>query len=637
MDPGAAIALKIQDLSKRLLLGGAFRQGSPPMALLQLKNVSLHYGAEHLLDGIDLAIEPADRVCLLGRNGCGKTSLLRLISGEEGPSGGEILRPPGAVMTRLDQEIPESFAGPVFDLIRTGLSHTRHEEEWEADLRIEDLIREMELPGEAEFQSLSGGLKRRVLLARALAGQPDLLLLDEPTNHLDLTSILWLEEFLLAHPISLLFVTHDRAFLKRLATRILELDRGKIFGWACDYETFLQRKAESLEAEAVRWAAFDKKLAQEEVWLRQGVKARRTRNEGRVRALLDLRRERACRRERTGQAKMEIQEGAVSGQRVLLAKGITFAYPGTSAPVVRDFSVEIWRGDKIGILGANGSGKTTLLKLLLGRMGPDSGTVQRGTNLEVVYLDQLRDQIDGEKSVAENVAGAAQTVKFNGRDRNIHSYLADFLFRSDRIRMPAKMLSGGERNRLLLARLFLQPANVLVLDEPTNDLDAETLELLEELLVSWDQTLLLVSHDRMFLDNVVTSLWVFGEDGKVEEINGGYTDWLRWKDGASRKENAAQQEAASTESSQPKEKNRRPEKFLNRERRELEELPGQIEEMEAELARLAKALHDPELYRRDPSAVAKLDAEAAALETKVRAAYARWEELEAKRASLEDL
>jgi ATP-binding cassette subfamily F protein uup len=605
------------------------------MALLQLNSVSLHYGRDYLLDGADLSIEKGERVALLGRNGSGKTSLLRLIAGEEGASAGDVLRAPGAVMTRLDQEVPKGVEGTVFSIVRGGISPTRHEEDWEIDVRLEDLLAEMELSSEAAFGSLSGGLKRRVLLARALAGQPDLLLLDEPTNHLDLSSILWLEDFLLRHPMSLLFVTHDRTFLRRLANRIVELDRGRLFGWACDYDTFLQRKAGVLEAESVQWKAFDKKLAQEEVWLRQGVKARRTRNEGRVRALLELRRERARRRERSGTAKIEIQSGAMSGQRVLRAENISFKHGEMSEPLVRDFSTEIFRGDKIGILGPNGCGKTTLLKLLLGQLTPQSGQVATGTNLQVVYLDQLRDQINLDKTVAENVAGASQSVHFQGRDRNIHSYLGDFLFRSDRVRMPARLLSGGERNRLLLARLFLQPANVLVLDEPTNDLDAETLELLEELLVSWDQTLLLVSHDRAFLDAVVTSLIVFEGDGTISEVNGGYSDWQRWSARGAAVPSAAVASAPVKEDGPKKERQGRAEKFLNRERRELEELPGQIEQWEAEQVLLAAQLQDPELYRTNPAALPKIEAESTALEAKIRAAYRRWEELEAKRCAFE--
>jgi ATP-binding cassette subfamily F protein uup len=382
----------------------------------------------------------------------------------------------------------------------------------------------------------------------------------------------------------------------------------------------------------VQWKAFDKKLAQEEAWLRQGVKARRTRNEGRVRALLELRRERARRRERSGKAKIDIQEGALSGQRVLRAEGITFAHPEMPEPVVRDFSTEIFRGDKIGILGPNGCGKTTLLKLLLGRLEPQAGTVTTGTKLQVVYLDQLRDQIDLDKTVAENVAGVSQSVHFQGRDRNIHSYLADFLFRSDRVRMPARLLSGGERNRLLLARLFLQPANVLVLDEPTNDLDAETLELLEELLVNWDQTLLLVSHDRAFLDAVVTSLLVFEDGGAIREVNGGYSDWQRWSAAA-----AAPSAPAPAKTDGPKrERQGRAEKFLNRERRELEELPAQIEQWEAEQERLAAQLQDPELYRSNPETLPKIEAASTALASKIRAAYTRWEELETRRCALEE-
>lgn len=605
------------------------------MALLQLKSVSLHYGRDYLLDGADLSIERGERVALLGRNGSGKTSLMRLIAGEEGASAGEILRAPGAVMTRLDQEVPQGVEGTVFSIVRGGISPTRHEEDWEIDVRLEDLLAEMELSAEAAFGSLSGGLKRRVLLARALAGQPDLLLLDEPTNHLDLSSILWLEDFLLRHPMSLLFVTHDRTFLRRLANRIVELDRGRLFGWACDYDTFLQRKVGVLEAESVQWKAFDKKLAQEEAWLRQGVKARRTRNEGRVRALFELRRERARRRERSGTAKMEIQSGALSGQRVLRAEGITFAHPDMPGPLVQDFSTEVFRGDKIGILGPNGCGKTTLLKLLLGQLAPQAGSVTTGTNLQVVYLDQLRDQIDLDKTVAENVAGASQSVHFQGRDRNIHSYLGDFLFRSDRVRMPARLLSGGERNRLLLARLFLQPANVLVLDEPTNDLDAETLELLEELLVSWNQTLLLVSHDRAFLDAVVTSLIVFEGDGTISEVNGGYSDWQRWSARGAAVPSTAVASAPVKEDGPKKERQGRAEKFLNRERRELEELPGQIEQWEAEQVLLAAQLQDPELYRTNPAALPKIEAESTALEAKIRAAYRRWEELEAKRCAFE--
>lgn len=605
------------------------------MNVLQLQKICLHYGSDILLDEADFSLESGERVCLLGRNGSGKSSLLRLISGEERPDSGTIIRPPGAVMTRLHQDIPTDIHGPVLEIVRSGISPTRHEEEWETDQRLDELIADMGLPPEAEFSSLSGGLKRRVLLGRALAGQPDVLLLDEPTNHLDVESILWLEEFLLTHSITLLFVTHDRAFLRRLATRIVELDRGKLAGWSCNYETFLERKAAALEAEEKQWAAFDKKLAQEESWLRQGVKARRTRNEGRVRALLALRKERAGRRERQGQARMELQEGSTSGQRVITADAITYSYPGSDAPVIRDFSLEIWRGDKIGFLGPNGCGKTTLLRLLLGRLTPDAGEVRAGTNLEIVYLDQLRDQIDGNKTVAENVAGPSETVRFQGRDRHIHSYLQDFLFRADRIRMPARLLSGGERNRLLLARLFLQPANVLVLDEPTNDLDAETLELLEEILVSYQGTLLLVSHDREFLDNAVTSLLVFEDGGSITEVNGGYSDWLRWREkAATRPVRPPPATTAPVPLPQPEPSRGRPRKFLNREQRELDALPALIESLEREQETLTAKIQDPALYRENPAALPVLEAELVNLEKKIQTTFARWEELEALRKSL---
>jgi ATP-binding cassette subfamily F protein uup len=599
------------------------------MALLQLRNVTLRYGGAPVLDGVDFQIDAGERVCLIGRNGAGKTSLMRVLTGEEKPEAGEIIRASSVVVTRLEQEIPASLDGAVADVVRSGLSPERHEEEWESDHRLAALAEEMQLPVDAVFSSLSGGLKRRVLLARALAGLPDVLLLDEPTNHLDLDAILWLERFLPARGITLFFVTHDRAFLRKLATRIVELDRGRLTSWACDYDTFLERKAAALEAEEKQWAAFDKKLAQEEAWLRQGVKARRTRNEGRVTALKKLRAERSQRREREGKARIELQEGATSGQKVIQAKNVTFGFGGGA--VVRDFTTTIWRGDKIGIIGPNGSGKTTLLRLLLGRLAPQAGEVKIGTNLEIVYLDQLRGQIAGEKTVAENVAGSAETVTFQGRARNIHSYLADFLFRSDRIRMPAKLLSGGERNRLLLAKLFLQPANVLVLDEPTNDLDAETLELLEEILIDYSGTLLLVSHDREFLDHVVTSTLVFEGGGRIGEYVGGYEDWVRQRSGVA----AAEEEAVVVELPKPRGKSERPRKFLNREQRELDELPALLEKLEAEHAALAERLAAPETYQGDPTLVPRLQAELAENERKTEQAFARWEELEALRASLE--
>jgi ATP-binding cassette subfamily F protein uup len=599
--------------------------------LLQLRQVTLRYGSAPLLDQIDFQVDAGERICLLGRNGAGKTSLMRIITGEETPNDGELIRSSDARMTRLSQEIPEGILGTVRDVIHAGLRHDRHEEEWESDVRIEELMTEMGLPAEHEFSALSGGLKRRVLLARALAGQPDILLLDEPTNHLDLDSILWLEKFLLTEKLTLFFVTHDRAFLRKLATRIVELDRGRLTSWACDYDTYLLRKSANLEAEEKQWAAFDKKLAQEEAWLRQGVKARRTRNEGRVRALQSMRLERGQRRQREGNARIEIQAGSLSGQKVIEAKNISFSCG--AEPIVRDFSDTVWRGDKIGIIGPNGGGKTTLLKLLLGQLAPQTGSVKLGTNLQIVYLDQLRGQIDDAKTVAQNVAGDAETVTFQGRPRHIHSYLQDFLFRADRIRMPAKMLSGGERNRLLLARLFLQPANVLVMDEPTNDLDAETLELLEELLLEYEGTLLLVSHDRVFLDNVVTSTLVFEGGGQITDYTGGYEDWIRQRAAAA----AAPPPKIEPVAKQiPPPAAAKPAKFLNREQKELSELPKQIEAWESELSALAARLWEPDLYQKQPDLIPKLKADSAALEKRIKDGYARWEQLEAKRQSSEN-
>lgn len=603
------------------------------MPLLQLQDITLQYGTKPLLDKANLQVDPGERVCLLGRNGAGKTSLMRIITREEAPNSGELVCPAGTVLTRLDQEVPDNLEGTVFDVISSGLRKDTHEEDWEIDVRIDDLIEHMKLPiREMMFASLSGGMKRRVLLARALVGDPDVLLLDEPTNHLDIESILWLEGFLLEKQITLFFVTHDRAFLRKMATRIVELDRGALTSWACDYDTYLVRKAAALEAEEKQWAAFDKKLALEEAWLRQGVKARRTRNEGRVRALEALRSERSDRRDRIGSANIQIQESNSSGQKVAEASKVMFSF-GDKA-VVQDFSTIIWRGDKIGIIGPNGAGKTTLLKLLLGKLEPQSGWVKMGTKIDVVYLDQLRDQIDDTKTVAQNVAGNSETVTFQGRSKHIHGYLQDFLFSPDRVRMPAKMLSGGERNRLLLARLFLQPANVLVLDEPTNDLDAETMELLEDLLVEFSGTVLLVSHDRAFIDNVVTSTLVFEGDGFINEYIGGYEDWVRLRD---RKKTQVEKvevvEVLPERTPEPKAKKEKPRTLLNRERRELEELPKALEKMEAEQAALAEKLYDPELYKTQPDLLPRLEKEQQELERKIKEIYARWEELEALRNS----
>lgn len=602
------------------------------MPLIQLKDVCLRYHSHRLLDGANLQVEAGERVCLLGRNGAGKTSLLRVIAGEESPDSGEVIRQSHLRLRWLPQEIPAGVQGTVREVVEAGLDPTRHEEPWETDVRVDDLLAAMGLGAETAFDSLSGGWKRRVLLARALAGEPDLLLLDEPTNHLDIAAIVWLEQFLIGLKSGLLFVTHDRAFLRRTATRIVELDRGNLTSWSCDYDTFLTRKAAALEAEETQRAAFDKKLAQEEAWLRQGVKARRTRNEGRVRALEQLRQIRKARRERPGTARMEIQQGTTSGQKVIEVDTISFGYG--SHPIVRDFSTILWRGDKVGLVGPNGVGKSTLLNLLLGRLNPQSGNIRHGTNLQVVYLDQMRDQIHEEKTLAQNVAGSADTVQFADRTMHIHGYLRQFLFEPEQVRAPAKWLSGGERNRLLLAKLFLQPANVLVLDEPTNDLDLETLELLEDLLVNYSGTLLVVSHDRDFLDHVATTLFVFEGDGVIREVNGGYSDWEQWK---ARSEPAPvtapirsedEREKPAPSSSQAKESKKT---FLNRERKELTELPARIEALEEAHADLISKMADPLLAAKNPETAAALSRRLDEMEREIDQAYTRWEELEAKR------
>src|SRR4051812_39213801 len=514
---------------------GTLRSPVPMASLLNLLDVSLHFGGPAILEKINFQIDPGERVCLLGRNGAGKSTLMKVIMGDMKPDTGDVFRPSGAVYRRLTQEIPTDLTGTVHDIVAAGLrpNEDHHEEEWERDVRVEDLINAIRLPPTQEFSALSGGLKRRALLARALAGQPDLLLLDEPTNHLDLESILWLEEFLLETKPTLFFVTHDRAFLRRISTRIVELDRGRLSGWACDYDTYLVRKQEVLEAEERQRALFDKKLAQEEEWIRRGVKAQRSRATARINALKAMRVEARARRDRTGTATIKLAEAERSGVKVIEAENVSYAW-ADGKTVIRDFSTVIRRGEKIGILGPNGAGKTPLIKLLLGQLAPTAGSIKHGTNLEVVYFDQLRAQIDDDKTVADNIANGNATVTIEGRTRAVISYLQDFLFEPARARTPARVLSGGERNRLLLARLFTQPANVLVLDEPTNDLDAETLELLEDLLVEFQGTLLLVSHDREFLDNVVTSTLVFEGDGRIGDYIGGYADWLREKEKAAK-------------------------------------------------------------------------------------------------------
>ncbi len=602
------------------------------MSLFSLLDVNLCFGGPAILDKINFQVDPGERVCLLGRNGAGKSTLMRVIAGEMKPDTGDVFRQPGSLFTRLTQEVPTDVKGTVIDIVASGLRpQGEHEEDWERDIRVDNLLDHLQLRPQAEFVQLSGGLKRRVLLGRALAGQPDLLLLDEPTNHLDLESILWLEEFLLTEKITLFFVTHDRAFLRKLATRIVELDRGRLASWACDYDTYLVRKEEVLAAEEKQQAAFDKKLAQEEVWIRKGVRAQRSRAQGRIHALKQMRAERAARRERIGNVTLRLAEAERSGVKVIDVEEMSFAY-ADGRTLVRDFTTTLTRGDKIGIIGPNGAGKSTLIKLLLGQLAPTAGTIKHGTNLEVVYFDQMRAQIDDAKTVADNIAGGNDTVTVDGRTRNVISYLQDFLFAPDRARTPARVLSGGERNRLLLARLFTKPANVLVMDEPTNDLDAETLDLLEDLLVEYQGTLLIVSHDRDFLDNVVTSTLVFEGDGRIGDYVGGYADWVREKEkiAAARAAAAAREAAKSTppKSSSSAKSSR---KLTNKEQRELEALPAQIEALETEQAELGRKMADPVFYQRERAAAAQVKARLDELDRQHAIAFARWEELEAVR------
>ncbi len=594
------------------------------MALLSLRDVSLAFGGPKLLDGVNWQIERGDRVCLLGRNGEGKSTLLKLIEGGLKPDEGEVIRQQGLQIARLPQEVPEGRGGSVAEEVAAGLG----EEVTGPDYRVDAVLSRMSLDGSAVFSALSSGMKRRVLLARSIVGEPDILLLDEPTNHLDIESIRWLEETLMRYGGTLVFVTHDRAFLSRLATRIAELDRGRLDDWACDYPTFVERKEQLLAAEERQAALFDKKLAQEEVWIRKGIQARRTRNEGRVRALKAMREERRKRRERQGTARLQAQEADRSGQLVIEAKGAGFGYStgdGEGRTVLRDLTTTIMRGDKIGIIGPNGSGKTTLLRLLLGELAPGEGTIRHGTNLNVAYFDQLKTTLDEEKTVQQNVS-EYDTIAIGDQRRHIIGYLQDFLFPPERSRTLVKFLSGGERSRLLLAKLFTKPSNVLVLDEPTNDLDIETLELLESLLVDYQGTVLLVSHDRAFLNDVVTSTLAIEADGQVKEYDGGYDDYLRQR----KSEAPIEVKSAAAPEAPPSAKQAadRPRKLSNKEQRELQELPARIESLELARAGLHDAMAEPDFYRKDGAAIAEAKSRLETLESELAAAYERWEALE---------
>ena len=628
------------------------------MPLLRLSNISIAYGTHALLKNADFQLDAGERVGLLGRNGEGKSTLMKIIAGNVLPDHGDIWRQPELRLAWLEQSPDLPDDATIYDAVAGGLGELgewitryhaltlsmdydddkalnemgdlQHKLEshngWHFQQRVETTLNKLDLPGELKISDLSGGWKRRVALARALVIEPEVLLLDEPTNHLDFESITWLEEQMLNFQGAVLFVTHDRSFLQKLATRIVDLDRGNLVSWAGSYDDYLIRKAAALEDEANQNAEFDKKLADEEVWIRQGVKARRTRNEGRVRALEKLRNERAQRRLQQGTARLALEKGDASGKKVIEVDNICFGYG--EKQIIKNFSALIQRGDKIGLIGANGAGKSTLLKLLLQQIEPNSGTVEQGTKLEIAYFDQLRDQLDPNLTVADTVADGNDFVEIAGNKRHVMSYLGDFLFAPARARSPVKSLSGGEKNRLLLARLFTKPANLIVMDEPTNDLDLETLELLEEKLVNYDGTLLLVSHDRAFLDNVVTSVFVLNGSGDVDEFVGGYTDWMSYVNQMEQTKPAIvakkNQEAPKQDKLAVKKK-----RLSYKDQQELNDLPQMIDDLEVKQAALTLQISSSAFYKKEPLAIAKTLDELKSIETKLEQVYARWNDLEA--------
>ncbi len=650
------------------------------MALLRLQNIQLSFGGPAILDQLDLSIDRGERICLIGRNGAGKSTLLKVIQGELATDAGERIVQGGLRITKLEQEVPEGIDDTIFNVVASGLpeagkllseyhelSHSEiHDEKWmnrlekvqqqlevhngwELNQQVDTILSKLSLPADSLFSSLSGGLKRRVLLAKSLLLQPDILLLDEPTNHLDIAAIQWLESFLLNFKGSIMFITHDRTFLRNMATRIIELDRGRLISFPGNYDSFLLRKEEMLEAEGAENARFDKKLAQEEIWIRKGIKARRTRNEGRVRALERMRVARSQRRNQQGSANINMDVGSKSGKLVVEAKNISFSYnkagSGTdSMKLIQDFTTTIQRGDKVALLGPNGVGKTTLLNILLGKLEPTSGDIKLGTNIELAYFDQLRDQLDLEKTVRENLGKGSDQITINGRDKHVISYLQDFLFTPDRVHSPVKTLSGGERNRLMLARLFAQPANVLVMDEPTNDLDIETLELLEELLLDFSGTLLLVSHDRSFVNHIVTSTIAFEGNGILEEYVGGYDEWIKQRKQApaATSTTLSTGSASSTLSKKKKKTDTKPEtpchdkkenpqdlkKLTYKERIELEKLPKLIETYEVDIETLHAQMGATDFYQHSQDKINQTQDKLAKLEQELEGYYKRWEELE---------
>lgn len=628
------------------------------MALLSIKQLTVSFGGPNLLDKVDFQLDKGERVCLVGRNGAGKSTLMKVIAGEILPDGGELSGLSELKIARLEQEVPAGTKGSVFDVVAAGLGEiapllvdyhhivqqlqhdysesilnrlekAQHKLEaadgWRLEQQVETVISRLSLDADAEFGSLSGGMKRRVLLAQALAKSPDILLLDEPTNHLDISSITWLEGFLKSYGGTLLFITHDRSFLQALATRIVMLDRGQLTSFPGDYRTFLKTREAMLSAEAEQNAQFDKKLAEEEVWIRQGIKARRTRNEGRVRALEQLRRERSQRRELQGNVNMQLQEADRSGKLVVEIENVSQNFDGRQ--LFANFSTVIQRGDKIGIIGPNGCGKSTLLSILLGRAQPQTGTVKSGTNLQIAYFDQLRSQLDENASVVDNVSQGRDFIEVNGARKHIIGYLQDFLFTPERARTPVKALSGGERNRLLLAKLFTQPANLLVLDEPTNDLDAETLELLEDLLLGFKGTLLLVSHDRSFLNNVVTSCIVFDEDGELREYVGGYDDWLAQRQHVKSVEKPTEKaKASAVEAKSAKKKST----LTYQQQLDLKALTLEIEKLEQQQAALIATMSEADFYNQPADHISATQQQLAQIETQLEQTFEKWAALEEK-------
>jgi len=625
------------------------------MPLITLQDVDYSVGGPLLLERVILSIEAGERIALIGRNGAGKSTLMKLIDGELRPDDGEVRVSDGVRIARLEQEVPAGAAGDVWDVVAGGLGelgqwlaeyhHLSHADivdmdalarvqariedaqGWSLDQRVTETLDRLELDGDVAFDSLSGGMKRRVLLARALVSAPDVLLLDEPTNHLDIAAIDWLEGFLKGWAGALVFVTHDRRFLRSLATRIVEIDRGQVTSWPGDWDNYVRRREERLHAEAQENARFDKLLAQEEVWIRQGIKARRVRDEGRVTRLKAMRAERSQRREQQGRVRMEAGQGEASGRKVIEAKDVSFGFGDRL--LVRDLSTIILRGDRIGLIGPNGSGKTTLLKLLLGQLAPTAGEMRQGSNLQVAYFDQYRGALREDWNAIENVAEGRETIEVNGRQKHVIGYLQDFLFSPERARAPITRLSGGERNRLLLARLFARPSNLLVMDEPTNDLDVETLELLEELLADYQGTLLLVSHDRDFIDNVVTSTLVMEGDGRVGEYVGGYSDWERQRAmAAARPVSDDKPPASNVQVPAPSTPAPARKKLSYKEAREAEQLPARIETLEESVAALAASMNEPAFFRRPQPDILADNARLAAMQAELDAAYARWSELD---------